>query len=565
MALPDLRLDPIVRPYVPMDLETFSNTVDQKITDYDLAADAYDALGTEADRFTSTVLPYNSDQKVAQNIVGKYRKLIEDAAARGDYENMTRLAKRHARDFMGEAQPLRDRRDAILKMKEAITNDKELTRSMKQASLARIDQMNDTLDEQGNLLPVKTYNPGKYFDMVDYLNKNISGIKADGKTYITAPDKNGNVRKVDITGLSAKEVQDIAQSFLESSGQFSDYRNTMLELGLSEEFVNEYANAVAGITNKFAFSDINESMSTMNIGDGDSSNPNFSGNILYGNLVPSKGQMAKATTDDIKTFLDTGSVNKGFNEIPYGADVAGNAGIWLYNKVRGWFNEPSTLQEAKQQLFTNYSNAYDEYIRRNPNSPVTREEYIKSQVNSLTPVVREFDDKTRKKVSEYMWDKEANSGALANATIVVPMDDPHGFAPGIEVPATTYFEKALDVNWRDSKDVAAKIPAVTALGTADASMGPRTYLIKFNDTTLYAKFPVANATTDEAAASIVSELYQEAAVKGRAVRQLNANEVRLLSKDPSQYLNEDGSLKQPTYMEMLNGINGQKEINIITE
>jgi hypothetical protein len=259
--MPDFKINPYIQPYVGGANKEFGETLNQKLTDYHVAADNYDTLGYQTDTLLQNTANFQGDQLLARDIMNKYRGEIAQAAEMGDYENMGREVKRSARNFAAEVAPLVENKKRVAAYQEGLqkqfeSGDIKLDTYQKtlQHSLGNYQGL-DRNDPQGTMF--KGFVPSKDYNVAEGVNKFLDTFKADKTKTFSVPTKNGlyvttdfeTVGKLLKNGtVTYDNMAEAAANYLAANSDFQSYRDTQVRIGNQPKVLDELNKAVkAGI------------------------------------------------------------------------------------------------------------------------------------------------------------------------------------------------------------------------------------------------------------------------------------------------------------------------------
>lgn len=257
MALPDFNINPYVQPYVGGVQKEVGQLMNQRIQDYDLAAEQYDVLGYQTDTLLQNVAPFEADKLYGQELMGKYRKEVDAAAEKGDYEFMVRDVKRSARQFAAETAPLVARRKAFddyRKTAQDLYQKGDIDLEMYNAAMQKTIQDNSNIDKEA----VKTgsfsgFIPTKRIDISQALDDAIKGMEANGKIGKMQINSDGTYSIVGGEYRTAEDIYKAAVAYLEGSSDYRNYATTLATLGLGNKLMGETAKGLEYVQQKYKF------------------------------------------------------------------------------------------------------------------------------------------------------------------------------------------------------------------------------------------------------------------------------------------------------------------------
>jgi hypothetical protein len=257
--LPDLRLDPVVRPYVGAPIKEFNELVSQRITDFDESAAKDDLLKSQLSSIVDSTNGFDPDVQYAQNLALKFSERLTSRAKAGDYENMGRETSRDVLEFTKEMQPLIARKQEYATYVQDIQDNDKLLGRQKEAAIKATRQLNSNPLKAGQRLgSISTIKPANYVDFGKLLTDRMAGIESDGKTTLI-PNDDGTFTKIKTEEMTSEEVSRIAHSFIMGNPEATDFLTSEQELGNGQMANAEATAAVNAAIDKYAFKDVDVS------------------------------------------------------------------------------------------------------------------------------------------------------------------------------------------------------------------------------------------------------------------------------------------------------------------
>jgi hypothetical protein len=258
MALPNFAINPYVQPYVGGVQKETGELISQRVQDYDIAAENYDVLGYQTDTLLQNVAPFEADRLYGQELMGKYRNVINEAAERGDYEFMVRDVKKAARQFGAETSPLVARRKAFDGYKQTVQEQYQkgdIDLEMYNAALNRTIADNSNVDKQTVMSGAFSgFVPTKKMDLTKYLDDFIKGMEAQGRIGKITENGDGTYSISGSEFRTWKDIEVAAQQALLGSSDYSNYATTLMSLGLMDKLQREENGALNAVKAKYTFS-----------------------------------------------------------------------------------------------------------------------------------------------------------------------------------------------------------------------------------------------------------------------------------------------------------------------
>lgn len=257
MALPGLRLDPYVKPYVGSVLPEFSQAVDTKINQYETAREFDDVLAGQADILLDNTLPFEGDRKIATSLIDNARTQIEERAQKGNFEDMVRSTRQAARKFARDVQPLIQNKKLYSDYVSSLENQYskgDITLEEKQGAINASTRGYRGLDSgnvQGSYF--KGYNLSPSFDSVKFLDDVIKGWQSDKSTTISIPDETGRYITKKVEQASPDEIKKAAYNALMGNNKYRDYFQTRGIIGLGDKVQSEALNSIDLVAEKYGF------------------------------------------------------------------------------------------------------------------------------------------------------------------------------------------------------------------------------------------------------------------------------------------------------------------------
>jgi hypothetical protein len=257
MALPNFNINPYVQPYMGGIQKETGELMDQRVQDYDIAAEGYDVLGYQTDTLLQNVAPFEADRLYGQELMGKYRNVIGEAANRGDYEFMVRDVKKAARQFGAETSPLLARRKAFDGYKQTVQDQYQkgdIDLDMYNAALNKTVRDNSNVSKEAvQSGSFSGFVPTKKTDLTKYSDDIIKGMESQGLIgeLISNPDGTYTIRGGEYR--SAKDIEVAVRNALNGSSDVRNYEATLGALGLKDKFEYEKQSAINAVIAKYQF------------------------------------------------------------------------------------------------------------------------------------------------------------------------------------------------------------------------------------------------------------------------------------------------------------------------
>lgn len=257
MPLPNFNLNPYIQPYVGAGVsQAFGESIDQRIHNYEAALEHEDVLGYQTDNLINSTAPFEGDQEYAKVLMHDTRKLIEERAGRGDYENMQREIRRSARNFATKAQPILENQkryaDYTTKMQDLYQTGKisvDTYSKAKQAALGSYRGI-DPSNVQSSMF--QGFIPSPDINVAEKVDKFLSGWKENGGTKLI-PDGQGGYMKVDWSNAREEDIAKAAQEYLQGDSEFTGYFQTQNAIGNNPRVLSELEGAIKAGAEKYGF------------------------------------------------------------------------------------------------------------------------------------------------------------------------------------------------------------------------------------------------------------------------------------------------------------------------
>lgn len=451
--LPNLKIAPLIKPFSGAPIEEFDKTVQQRIDNFDVAAEQFDVLDSQADLLKSQILPFEGDSQVSDLVISKYKDIINQAATAGDYENMVRKVKKNSRDFLTEINPLMQRKQQYDKYVESILGDKDLIGRQKTAAINKVKELNNRKLQPGDQLgDLNLVRPAKFVDAIDLLDKRIQGAKADGGEFIGVPDDFGNVISTKIEELTEKDVARMATDILGGSAEFSSYLASESELGNSDAVQSEIANAVDFVTEKYGFRktslDIDKLSNTL--GDNNNKIENSIKTTTQQFKVPRKTKFDKTGNlipEEEKAFgelfFDKIGVKEG-DDILTQVDKIAKDVRPFFESVSEWFFQEPKLSDEQKKLRNNIEKGIAE-SKNKYGQDISNEAYMKSLLSDENLKTVELSPKRQKEETQAFFDSNTGGGKFTGKKA---FSNELGF-----VDVNNLFTKEFDLDIKDLKEL----------------------------------------------------------------------------------------------------------------
>lgn len=255
-AIPDFRINPYVTTPTPGLSPEFSQTVNQRISQYDANAEFSDVLADHNEALIQQIAPFENDVNYANQIMNSTRQSIDEMAKQGDYENMTRQVKKAARQFSQQAAPLLENQ----KRYSTYLNE---VQSLYQEGKIGIDTLNkakaystagyngiDPNNPQNSLF--SGFTPSADISVADKVNKFLDEWKADGGSRIIMGE-DGSYLERKWESANEKEIAAAIDEYLAGDSDFRNYYQTQATIGNQARVEQEASAAKVANIRKHGF------------------------------------------------------------------------------------------------------------------------------------------------------------------------------------------------------------------------------------------------------------------------------------------------------------------------